>query len=97
MCNCFSKNLGLGGGLSGVVGATRNAAMRIATASATATFTADEIIVETALGGTQYRLSSFNKTINLGVVGAGGMDVAVSAGVREGENKSPNAKKRLCK
>ena len=82
MCNCFSKNLGLGGGLSGVVGATRNAAMSIATASATATFTADEIIVETALGGTQYRLSSFNKTINLGVVGAGGMDVAVSAGVR---------------
>ena len=71
--------------------------MSIATASATATFTADEIIVETALGGTQYRLSSFNKTINLGVVGAGGMDVAVSAGVREGENKSPNAKKRLCK
>lgn len=74
MCNCFSKNLGLGGGLSGVVGATRNAAMNIPTASASATFTADEIIVETS-AGTQYRLNAFNKTINLATVGAGGMDV----------------------
>ena len=59
---------------SGVVGQSRNARMNIASASASATFTADELIVETATGQ-QYRLSAFNKTINLGTTGAGGMDV----------------------
>lgn len=59
--------------LTGVVGATRNAAMSIATASASATFTANELIVETS-AGTQYRLNAFNKTINLATVGAGGID-----------------------
>lgn len=58
---------------SGVVGATRNAMMNIATASATATFSADELIVEDS-NGRQYRLSAFSKTINLATVGAGGMD-----------------------
>lgn len=60
--------------LTGVVGATRNAAMSIATASTTATFTADEVIVGAALGGAQYRIGSFSKTINLATTGAGGMD-----------------------
>ena len=58
---------------SGVVGQSRNARMSIAAASSTATFTADELIVETSTGQ-QYRLSAFNKTINLGTTGAGGMD-----------------------
>ncbi|BBR60314.1 hypothetical protein [Klebsiella sp. WP4-W18-ESBL-05] len=58
---------------SGVVGSTRNAAMNIAAASATATFSADELIVEDS-NGHQYRLSAFSKTINLATVGAGGMD-----------------------
>ncbi|MCK4121415.1 phage tail protein [Ralstonia pseudosolanacearum] len=48
--------------------------MSVATASASATLTADEIIVETALGGIRYCLSGFNKTINLATTGAGGMD-----------------------
>ncbi|OVZ98485.1 hypothetical protein CBW53_05980 [Yersinia frederiksenii] len=48
--------------------------MSITAASATATFTADELIVQTALGGRQYKLSSFSKTINLATTGAGGMD-----------------------
>lgn len=60
--------------LTGVVGATINAAMSISAASASATFTADEVIVETALGGAQYRIGSFSKTINLATTGAGGMD-----------------------
>ncbi|MGP2469950.1 hypothetical protein V1956_15330 [Yersinia sp. 2540 StPb PI] len=60
--------------LTGVVGTSRNAKMSIAAASATATFTADELIVQTALGGLQYKLSSFSKTINLATTGAGGMD-----------------------
>ncbi|AOF16803.1 hypothetical protein BB936_06940 [Yersinia enterocolitica] len=48
--------------------------MSIPSASATATFTADELIVQTALGGLQYKLSGFSKTINLATTGAGGMD-----------------------
>ncbi|KWN80898.1 phage tail protein [Burkholderia ubonensis] len=48
--------------------------MSVTAASATATLTADEIIVETALGGLRYCLASFNKTVNLATTGAGGMD-----------------------
>lgn len=59
---------------AGVVGSVRNLAMSLTAASATATLTADEIIVETALGGVRYCLPSFNKTINLATTGAGGMD-----------------------
>lgn len=62
------------GQLPAVVGSMRNAKMSVATASATATFTADEIVVESALGGLPYRLANFSQTINLGGVGAGGMD-----------------------
>lgn len=60
--------------LTGVVGTSRNARMSVTAASATATFTADELIVQTALGGRQYKLSSFSKTINLATTGVGGMD-----------------------
>lgn len=59
---------------SPVVGQMRNGSMSVATASASATFTADEIVVETAIGGQTYRLASFSKTINLATTGAGGMD-----------------------
>ncbi|MBU9340723.1 phage tail protein [Burkholderia multivorans] len=52
--------------------------MSVAAASSTATFTADEIIVETALGGLTYRLPSFSKTINLATTGAGGMDTGTA-------------------
>jgi hypothetical protein len=62
------------GQVAGVVGSTRNLAMSVTAASATATLTADEIIVETALGGVRYCLPSFSKTINLATTGAGGMD-----------------------
>lgn len=64
--------------LTGVVGTSRNAKMSVTTASATATFTADELIVQTALGGRQYKLISVNKTINLATTGAGGMDTGVA-------------------
>jgi len=62
----------------GIVGAMRNARMNITTAAATGTFTADEIIVESALGGLTYRLANFNKTLNLAITGAGGMDTGVA-------------------
>lgn len=60
--------------VSGVVGQARNLAMSVSAASATATLTADEIIVESALGGFRYCIPSFSKTINLAATGAGGMD-----------------------
>ena len=59
---------------SGVVGDTRNLMMNVPAASYTSTLTADEILVATMLGGSYYRLSNFNQTINLAVTGAGGMD-----------------------
>ncbi|MFA3761654.1 MULTISPECIES: hypothetical protein [unclassified Yersinia (in: enterobacteria)] len=76
-------NLGLGDAahlpqLTGVVGTSRNAKMSVTAASSTATFTADELIVQTALGGRQYKLISFNKAINLATTGAGGMDTGTA-------------------
>ncbi|ABE29935.1 hypothetical protein DR64_724 [Paraburkholderia xenovorans LB400] len=63
---------------SPVVGSSRNLAMSVAAASATATLTADEIVVGTELGGQKYVLPSFNKTINLATTGAGGMDTGTA-------------------
>ncbi|OTP79501.1 hypothetical protein [Caballeronia sordidicola] len=60
--------------VSGVVGQSRNAKMSIGAVSATAAFNADEVIVETALGGVRYCLPSQGYSINLATVGAGGMD-----------------------
>ncbi len=57
-----------------VVGAARNLRMSLTSASASATFTADEIVVESALGGAAYQLSGFSKVLNIGGTGAGGMD-----------------------
>lgn len=63
---------------AGVVGSARNVSMVVAAASASATLTADEIIVETALGGTRYCLPAFSKVINLATTGAGGMDTGAA-------------------
>ncbi|SIT43653.1 conserved hypothetical protein [Paraburkholderia piptadeniae] len=60
---------------SPVVGTVRNMVMNVSTASASATLTADQIVVATALNGQTFILSSVNKTINLaGTNGAGAMD-----------------------
>ncbi|MFJ1214529.1 hypothetical protein [Burkholderia pyrrocinia] len=66
------------GQVAGVVGSTRNLAMSVTAASATATLTADEIIVETSLGGVRYCLPNFNKPVNLATTGAGGMDTGTA-------------------
>ena len=93
--------LGLGTGLTGLVGYSKNAAMTVATASSTATWTADELIVETAIGGTQYRLNNLNLSINLATVGAGGMDVGTAPASGVGAlyviyNPTTNARALLC-
>lgn len=64
--------------VTGIVGQARNLGVSVTTASATATVTADEIIVGTSLGGSQYRIGSFSKTINLATTGAGGMDTGTA-------------------
>lgn len=63
---------------AGVVGSVRNLVMSVTAASATATLTADEIIVETALGGVRYCLANFSQSINLAATGAGGMDTGAA-------------------
>lgn len=62
----------------GIVGASSNASMQIATASATGTFTATEAVVGTTLTGRRYRLANISETINLATTGAGGMDVGLA-------------------
>ncbi|WFC66419.1 hypothetical protein EUC41_08885 [Achromobacter denitrificans] len=64
----------LGATATAPIGSMSNARMSIPTNSATATFTADEVVVGTALGGRSYRLGNFSQTINVATTGAGGMD-----------------------
>jgi hypothetical protein len=66
------------GQLPSIIGDVRNGRMSIPTASATATFTADELVVGTALGGFTYKLSNYSKLINLATTGAGGMDTGTA-------------------
>jgi hypothetical protein len=66
------------GQVAGVVGSARNLRAAVTVASASVNFTADEIVVETALGGARYCLANFNKVCNLATVGAGGMDVGAA-------------------
>jgi phage-related tail fiber protein len=74
----FLENIGVSSLLTGVAGASRNARMSVSAASASATFTADELIVQTALGGRQFKLAGINKTVNLASAGAGGMDTGTA-------------------
>lgn len=52
------------GQLTGLVGSMRNAQMSVTAVSAIATFTADQIVVATALNGLEYLLPSYSQTIN---------------------------------
>lgn len=63
---------------AGIVGQSRNLKASVTAATATVAFTADEIILETALGGLRYCLSGFSKSINLATTGAGGMDTGAA-------------------
>lgn len=61
--------------VSGVVGSMRNSKMSVASASSTASWSADEIVLETALGGLRYCIGNASGSINLATTGAGGMDI----------------------
>lgn len=66
------------GQLPAVVGSMRNGRMVISAASSSATFTADEIVVRSALGGLAYNVVNVNETINLAATGPGGMDTGAA-------------------
>lgn len=55
-------------------GFTLNIRASQTTAAATLSFTADEVVVATALNGTPYVLPSFSQALNVAATGAGGMD-----------------------
>jgi hypothetical protein len=59
-------------------GTVRNAKMSVTAASASGTFTADQIVVAAALNGQPFLLANFNQTINLATTGAGGMDTGAA-------------------
>lgn len=61
-----------------VVGSFRNLAMTVLVAGASATVTADEVVVKTALGGNTFLATTFSKSINLATTGAGGMDTGAA-------------------
>jgi hypothetical protein len=56
----------------------RNGHMYVSTASPSATFTADQVVVAAALNGQPYVLPSYSQTINLATTGAGGMDTGTA-------------------
>jgi hypothetical protein len=64
--------------VAGVVGSVRRLRAGLTAASATLVITADEVIVESALGGSRLCIPNFNKTLNVATVGAGGMDTGAS-------------------
>lgn len=66
----------MGTGLTGIIGQSRNAAITNAAFSSSITFTVDELIVQAALGGVQYKLANLTLSSSLSVVGAGGVDIA---------------------
>ncbi|KWC56581.1 hypothetical protein [Burkholderia ubonensis] len=61
-----------------VVGTARKLRATCAANATSITFTADQLVVATGLGGLSYMLPSFNKTLNLGTIGAGGMDTGTA-------------------
>lgn len=67
------------GRVSGIVGQSLNLKASVAAASVTCAWTADELIVESALGGLRYCLSNFNKSLTLNAAnGVGGMDTGAA-------------------
>jgi len=57
-----------------VVGSARNLKASLSAVGTSVSFTADEIVAETALGGAAYQLANFSKTFSGSATGAGGMD-----------------------
>ncbi len=63
---------------TGVVGQSRNLFSNVTSANVSATVTADELVLESALGGFRICLPGFNKTITLSGTGVDGMDTGAA-------------------
>jgi hypothetical protein len=63
------------GQVAGVVGSVRNLKASLLTAGTSLTYTADEVVVESALGGLRYCVANFSQTLNGATTGLGGLDV----------------------
>ncbi len=74
----YVLNCATSGPASAPVGAERGLVVQ-STSTTTLTLGASEVIVETAIGGTPYRLSNLSLTLNIAGVGAGGMDIGSAA------------------
>jgi hypothetical protein len=61
------------GQVAGVVGSARNLRASMSAAGTSLTLTADEVVVETALGGLRYCISAFNQTVSTTATGIGGV------------------------
>lgn len=60
------------------VGEFSNLKMSVTAPAATASMTADSVIVASALNGLTYKLTSVTKSINLAITGVGGMDTGLA-------------------
>lgn len=63
---------------AGLTGTARGLRANISAPTQIATFTADELIAKDVLGGSAFTLSFYNQAINLGTIGAGGMDTGLA-------------------
>lgn len=66
------------GQLTGVLGTVRNLRASCLANATTITFTADQVVVGSAVNGLQYLLPRYNKTLNLATTGAGGLDTGTA-------------------
>ena len=73
----FPAVVATAGASSTVAGSFKALAGKFLTAT-TAIWTADELVVETALGGTPYKLANYSQTLNLAATGAGGLDTGAA-------------------
>ncbi|MBB2981737.1 hypothetical protein [Paraburkholderia tropica] len=62
-----------------VAGTARNLNALLTAQGASATWTADELLIKSALGGLAYQVGGFNKTVSLGGAGIGGVVGTVPA------------------
>lgn len=64
-------------GASGVIGYARNLNASLGAQGPTVTITADEILLENALGGVPYKFASVSKQINISTTGLNGIDTSI--------------------
>lgn len=65
--------------LSGpVIGQSKNIRMSVSSPTSTATITAESVVTGTVINSLPYKLTNVNKTLNLAIVGIGGMDVGLA-------------------